>query len=224
MVLLGVAAYFVGKLLTKHPYEQKVYAYSFVITNYGYLGYTLIEAVYGESMLADFMLFVIPFPIYIYTFGYSMLTGGKNPFKKLINPIMIAILIGIVVGLTQLPIPNMVYTVSSMASPCIGPLSMLLTGITLSRFSIKDMLVDKVTYIFCALRLLVIPAVVYLICRVAHLDAVLPLAILLTCMPCGLNTVVFPQLVGEDCRPGARLALITHAFSLITIPFWLSLI
>ena len=30
--------------------------------------------------------------------------------------------------------------------------------------------------------------------------------------------------IGEDCKPGARLALITHVFSLITLPCWLSLI
>ena len=50
------------------------------------------------------------------------------------------------------------------------------------------------------------------------------MALIITCMPCGLNTIVFPRLVGEDCKTGARLALISHVFALISIPFWLSLL
>ena len=49
-------------------------------------------------------------------------------------------------------------------------------------------------------------------------------AIIVTCMPCGLNTIVFPKLVGEDCSLGAGLVLTTHALSCITLPFWLFLI
>jgi predicted permease len=50
----------------------------------------------------------------------------------------------------------------------------------------------------------------------------LPAAVMMACMPCGLNTIVFPKLVGEDCKIGARLALLTHLFSCFTIPVWLS--
>jgi len=226
LALLGILSVFsllVSKLLSKNKYEQKVYSYSLVITNYGYLGYTLIDAVFGTAVLAEFMLFAIPFAFYTYTVGYVLLTGG-NPIKRLINPMTIAILLGMLVGLTGMPIPDIISKTTSMASACVGPMSMLLTGITLSTFAVKDMLSGKVAYVFCVLRLVVIPATVYLVCRLLHLDALLPMALIITSMPCGLNTIVFPKLVGEDCRPGARLALITHAFSLITIPFWLSLI
>ena len=101
---------------------------------------------------------------------------------------------------------------------------MLLTGITLSTFAIKELLADKVAYAFSFLRLIVIPAVAFFVCYTARFDTILPMVLIITCMPCGLNPIVFPKLVGEDCKPGARLALITHVVSLITLPFWLSLI
>lgn len=50
------------------------------------------------------------------------------------------------------------------------------------------------------------------------------MVIMITCMPCGLNTIVFPKMIGEDCKTGARLALISHFFSVVTLPLWLSLI
>ena len=37
-------------------------------------------------------------------------------------------------------------------------------------------------------------------------------------MPCGLNTIVFPRLVGEKCEIGAGLAFISSILSLITLP------
>ncbi len=224
IAVLMLISHFLPKLLTKRPYERRVYSYSFVITNYGYLGYVLIEAVFGEAVLAAFMFFAIPFIIYTYTVGYALLTGGKNPIKRLLNPITVSIVLGMICGIFGIEMPEVVSTVLSMGSACVGPLSMLLTGITLSGFVIKELITNKTAYIFCALRLIVIPAAVFGICKLFSLDFVLPMMLIITCMPCGLNTIVFPKLIGEDCKPGARLALISHILSLITLPMWLSLL
>ena len=40
-------------------------------------------------------------------------------------------------------------------------------------------------------------------------------------MPCGMNTIVFPKLVGQDCRTGAGLACVTSILCCITIPLCL---
>ncbi|MBQ5842795.1 MAG: AEC family transporter, partial [Clostridia bacterium] len=156
--------------------------------------------------------------------GYAMLTGGKKPLKRLLNPITIAIVLGMICGMTSVKIPDVISSVTSMASACVGPLSMLLTGITLAAFSLKELFKNKQAYIFCAIRLVLFPAVAYGVCTLFGLDALLPFILIITVMPCGLNTIVFPKLVGEDCKPGARLALVSHLLSLVTLPLWLSLI
>lgn len=224
LAALCVVSYFASKALTKNRYERRVYNYSFVITNYGYLGYALIEAVFGEAVLAKFMLFAIPFIIYTYTAGYVLLVGGEKPLKKLLNPITAAIVLGVIAGFFGINIPDVAQSAISAASACVGPLSMLLTGITLSTFAFKELLSDKKAYIFSALRLVGIPAAVYFVCTALRLEELLPMMLIITSMPCGLNPIVFPKLVGEDCKPGARLALITHIFSMATLPLWLSLI
>ena len=224
LAVLVLISRFASRALTKKAYERKVYTYSFAITNYAYLGYTLIGEVLGDEVLSQFMLFAIPFIIYTYTVGYVLLTGGKKPLKKLLNPITVAIVLGIIFGLTGLPMPKIIGSVLKSASSCVGPLSMLLTGITLSTFALGELVKDKTAYIFSALRLVVIPAIAYFICRGLRLVEIAPMVLIITCMPCGLNTIVFPKLIGEDCKPGARLALITHVFSIVTLPFWLSLI
>lgn len=224
LAILVVLGYFLSKALTKDAYERRVFQYSIPIANYAYLGYTLIGSVFGERVLADFMLFAIPFVFYTYTVGYILLTGSGKPLKKLLNPMTAAIILGISAGLSGIQLPSMLTSVVSMASACVGPLTMILTGITLSTFALKELLGDKKAYVFSALRLIGFPAAAYIICRIAQLDAFLPMILIITCMPCGLNTIVFPKLVGEDCTLGARLALITHVLSLVTLPLWLSII
>ena len=46
-------------------------------------------------------------------------------------------------------------------------------------------------------------------------------ALLVLAMPCGMNTIVFPKLVGEDCRTGAALTCVTSILCCITIPLCL---
>lgn len=226
LAALAVISMFVPKLLTKNSYERRVYAYSIPIANYGYLGYALIGSVFGEVVLSQFMFFVVPFSLYTYTVGYILLVGGamgKNTLKKLINPITISIVLGIAAGLSGIRLPEVLSSAVSMAGACVGPLSMILTGITLSTFALRELVADKTAYIFSFLRLVGIPALVYGVCHVLRLDSIMPMALIATCMPCGLNPIVFPKLIGEDCKPGARLALITHVLSMVTLPLWLSL-
>ena len=214
----------VAKLLTKDEYEQKVFRYSLTLANYAYMGYALCENIFGESGLTDLILFCIPFAIYTYTFGYAMLTGKGRMLKKLINPMTGAIILGIVVGLTGIKLPEFCTTAISSASSCVAPMSMLLTGLTLSAFKTLDLFRDYKAYILVAVRLIVVPALVYGACRLFKLDMVIMPAVMMSCMPCGLNTIVFPKLINADCRLGAKLAMLSHLFSIATIPLWLSLI
>ena len=73
----------ISKLLTKDSYKRIVYHYSMTITNYGYIGYALAGAIFGETSkeLQDVMTFAFTVSIYTYTIGYSTLTGGKLSAK-----------------------------------------------------------------------------------------------------------------------------------------------
>lgn len=223
LVLIGEL---LPRLLTKHSYERKVYSYNTTITNYAYFGYVLVEQVFGPAAMNNMMVFCIPLSLYCYTFGVSKLMDRKVSLRSLLNTITITIALGIIWGLFQLPLPSVIHTVMSNANVCVGPVSMVLVGLVLSTFSAKDLMPDKGTVIFCLARLLLIPLAVLGICKglgaVMPLpDAVYPSAVLMACMPCGLNPVVFPRLIGQDCRLGARLILLSSILSAATIPLWL---
>lgn len=223
LVLIGEL---LPRQLTKHSYERKVYSYNTTITNYAYFGYVLVEQVFGPAAMNNMMVFCIPLSLYCYTFGVSKLMDRKVSLRSLLNTITITIALGIIWGLFQLPLPSVIHTVMSNANVCVGPVSMVLVGLVLSTFSAKDLMPDKGTVIFCLARLLLIPLAVLGICKglgavMTLPDAVYPSAVLMACMPCGLNPVVFPRLIGQDCRLGARLILLSSILSAATIPLWL---
>ncbi len=224
LLLLVAVSLGLSKLLTKEPYEQKVFRYSLTLANYAYMGYALVEDIDGGRVLTNLILFCIPFAIYTYSFGYMLLTESGRSFKKLFNPITCAIFIGAIIGLIALPIPDVVGKVVTSSSTCVGPLAMLLTGITLSQFNLKELVANKTSYIVCALRLVVMPLAVFGLFKLLGLNTLLPYAVLMASMPTGLNTIVFPKLVGQDCKTGARLAFLSHLFSCVTLPIWLSIL
>ena len=226
LLLLSLLSIPLSAWLTGENYKKRVYRYSFVITNYGYMGYALIENVLGKGALANMITFCIPFVIYTYTVGYSLLTGEGKSLKKLLNTMTVSIALGCVCGLTGIVLPDVFQTVLSSASACTGVLSMILTGLVIASFAPKELLPDRETLVFSGLRLVALPVLVFGICKLLSLvmplpETVYPFAVIVACMPCGLNTVVFPRLIGEDCRQGARMVLYSHIFSMLTIPLWM---
>lgn len=224
LLFLHFLSKFICKYLHKDPFLKKVYEYTLTISNYAYMGYALMEGLYGEAGLTDLIVFCIPFAMYTYTVGYVKLTGSDLSLKRLINPMTCSLVLGIFFGLCGISLPTAVRTIFSNSASCVGTASMLLTGITLSTLSFRQVLTDKISYVVVFLRLVGIPGILFCICKLFGLHEVLLPALFMSAMPSGLNTIVFTKSAGLDPGPGARLAVMSHLFSVLTIPFWLSLL
>ena len=223
MAVFVLASRYASKLLTKHKYQQALSEYSLVVPSYAYMGYGLVEALLGEAVMLDFMVASLPVTIYIYTIGYARMTKCGMQLKKLLNPAIVGMILGTVMGLTGISLPNLVGDILAKASACISPISMLMTGIVIAEFSLKDILKDKNVYIISFLRLIVMPLLAgWAVCLFCTKEMAQVL-VLLFALPCGLNTIVFPRLVGEDCRLGAGLALVSNTACIATRPLILSI-
>lgn len=218
LISVAVAAHFMAKLLSRDAYERNVYKYSLTVPNSGYMGYALCEAVYGSATLLNVIIFALPITVYCYSIGYCILTKSKLNLKKLLNPPVIAILIGATFGLSGLTLPSTAEEILSKASSCLGPVCMLLTGMAVSQFKLTGLLKIPSVYIVTFLRLVAIPCAIALVLSLFCPKEAILAVIMIYSMPCGLNTIVFPKLVGENCERGAALALISHILSCVTIP------
>ena len=223
VIVLAISAHFISKLFTRNKYERSIFEYSLTVPNYGYMGYPIAQTVFGTAGLMYFMTMGLPLQIYIYTVGYAILTKQGLHLKKLINPIVIATVVGMILGLLEAPMPSLVDSVLDTSSACMAPVSMILTGLVISEFKLKEISLNPRIYPVIALKLLVIPIAIGLILR-PFCDAwMVSIAVLLFALPCGMNTVIFPKLVGEDCKSGAGIALVSALLSAISMPliFWI---
>lgn len=218
MMLVGIP---VSKLLSKDKYQQAIYRYSMVTPNYGYVGYALAGSIFGDEMLLNVMMFALPLSIYTYTIGFCMLTRSKVSWKKLMSPANIALVAGAAVGLLDIQLPSLVTDLLGKASGCMGPISMLLTGMVIAEYKLLDMFTNKVVYLLGALRLLIIPIGMGFALIGLGMKDLVPPVVMILCVPCGMNTIVFPKLVGEDCKTGAALTCVTSILCCITIPLCL---
>ena len=229
LVLMLVLGLGVAKVLSKTAYEKKVYVYSTAVSNYAYLGYVLVGEAMGEAAMNNLMTFCIPVSIFCNTFGIAMLMDKKINLKNLFQPVTVAMFAGIGWGLFGFPIPGIVETVLKSAGACMGPTSMVLVGMVLSGFAFKQLLPTWQAWGFCLVRLIIVPAMVYGVCMLIGQfmplpEAVYPSAVIMAAMPCGLNPVVYPKMIGQDCSLGAKLIPLTGILSMATIPLWLWII
>ena len=222
VVVIAIAGV-LSRLLAPKGYLRAVYNYSLVVPNYGYMGYALAGAVFGELVLQNVMLFALPLTIYIYTVGYnSLIKSGKMSLKKLLNPVLISIAIGAVLGLTGIgkKLPTVVTEVVNKSAACMSPISMILAGMVLAEFKFSTLLKRPSNYAVTVLRLVVLPIAIAGVLKLLGLglEQIIIPSLMIYAMPCGMNTIVFPRLVGEDCEPGAALALISTVACCVTLP------
>lgn len=223
LAVVAVAAHFAGRLLGRERYEERVYEYSMVVPNAGYMGYALAESLLGSAALLNMMLFNLPVSVYTYTIGFCMLTKRRLSLRKLCNPVIISMLLGVAAGLSALPLPHVLTAALDSAAGCMAPAAMLLTGIVIAGYKFSALLTNWRIYVVTAIRLFVLPLVVGGVLWWLVSPAVAQTAVLIYAMPCGLNSVVFPKSVGENCTYGAGLALVSSVGACVSIPLVFSM-
>lgn len=246
-VILIPLSLFTAKLCFKGDFERKIAAYGLGFSNFGFMGYTIVRAIFPEIEL-EYTVFTLPFWCTIYAWAVPTLliprehSEGKPTFaariKPFINPMMIGLLIGLALGLlggnTWLPVP--IKNVVFVAGDCMSPIAMLLTGMTIGKINVWHLLKKWRLYVVTAVRLLVYPM---LFLGVLWLLSLLPqneilsmfinptffkCAMCMVAMPMGLTSIVVPAAYGKDTSDAAGLALFTHLFSVGTIPLMFTLL
>ena len=225
VLLLGIVcilAHIFGKLLSSDSYESYLYEYSFIIPNYGYMGFSLAVALMGELGLMNIMTFSLPSCLYIYTVGFSKLTKRPLNMKKLLNPVIFATVLGIAAGLSSFAVPAFIIDILEKSTACLGPVSMLLTGIVVAELPIKRVVGNIRVYITIAVRMVIFPLILYVVLSRFCSESITQTVVLFYALPCGLNTVVFPKLLNENCETGMGLALVSTVAACLTLPVVLS--
>ncbi len=203
--------------------KRKVLQYATTVSNAGFLGNPIAEGVFGSLGLAYASIYLIPQRIVMWSAGisYYTVTDKKTLLKKVCtHPCIIAVLIGVVLMLTNLPLPEVLSNTLASLSNCNTALSMMVIGTILARLDFRT-LFEKTAVYYCVLRLMVIPLVVYFACLFLPVDDVARgVCVLLAAMPAATTTAILAAKYNCDELFASKLVTLSTLISLITIPAW----
>lgn len=209
-----------ARFLGKPGLERRSLTYAFSIPNYGYFGYPVIEGVFGTAVLAKVLVFVIPLVIATNTYGYLLFTpNGKITWKRVLNPMCVSVLIGMLLGISGLPIPKLADEGLSLLGGCMSPVTMLLAGFVLGAFPLKKLLCNWRGWWLSGIRLVGIPAVFLAVLWLAGIrDIWLLMPMMVVSMPLGLNLIVYPESMGMDASDNARMCCVSYILAVVFLP------
>ena len=229
VVTLSIAfALIVSRFSARDSYRRKIHSYCLAFSNFGFMGTAVVSTLMPELFMS-YLILCTPMWVVNYSWAIPALlipsekTKGFS-FKNLLNPLFIAMIIGIIIGMTRLPIPSFLEVSIDSLSKCMSPSTMLLTGMCVAKIDIKRVLKIKSIYVLSALRLIIIPSIFLLVLLVHKFDYGVSLcALSVLSMPLGLNGVVIPESHGQDTSEASGMAIVSHLASALTIPLMFTL-
>ena len=222
LVAFGIS-FVLSKPFAKDRIERNSLIYAFMIPNFGYFAYPVIEGVFGQAVLADVMIFLIPLSLATNSFGYALFVGDKKiPWKKIfLSPLMVCLVIGMGLGLSGVILPGFLDNALTVAGNCMSPCAMLLAGFMMGKFPLKNLLTGWRPYVYSAIRLIVIPVIFGLILFATGMKGqFFMLPMLIAGIPLGLNLVVYPESQGHErqASENAKLCFVSYLLALAVLP------
>ena len=171
-IVLLVIAWACRRFLKLDAVEQCSAIYS----NAGNLVIPLVTALLGDEWVIYSSAFICVQQAFLWTHAQARIGGGSlvDLKKLLLNMNIISIVVGIVLLLTGIRLPGILYSAVNSVSATIGPVCMIMIGMLLARVRFREILSDKKVYLVAFLRLIAIPMALLLALKVSGLAKLVP--------------------------------------------------
>jgi len=208
--------------------KKQVLKFSTIFSNCGFMGFAIIQTLYGKEGLAYASIFLMIFSILIWSYGIMLFSGDtkiKSWRKILINPGIIAVLIGLVLMIFSIQLPVVIQSAMQMVGGMTTPISMIITGSIIAQVSITKEITNIKLYYGVFSKLILVPVVLYLVATIFKINS-LPLDVVIIChaMPVAATAPIFSGLYDKNKDFAAFLVFISTLFSIVTIPLILKII
>lgn len=222
--VMAVVALLAGKVLYNRfpPEEKSILQYGTLVTNSGFAGLPVVSGAYGAEGLFLGSLFIIPTRILMWSAGISLFDKGgsraERARKVLLNPAIIAVEIGLVRMLLQIPLPAFLDSALDHLGDCTSPLAMALVGAILADVDGRQVLEPKAFYLVLV-RQIALPLLCLAALKALGMDPLtVGVSVALTGMPVGSTTAILAQKYGADAQFASKCVFISTVTSLVTVP------
>lgn len=225
--VLAMLALLICKLLTGNSNRKKIFEFSLVFANCGFLGFPILDSILGEgvgSFIGAF--YVISFHLFLWTWGILILSRDREdirltPKKIFFNFGTVPCAIGVVLYLLKpiFVLPDFFGKFFSYLGNLCTPISVLVTGALLATISIGGMIRNKRLYLHALIKLILLPLIACLIAKLCGLsDTYILTVTAMVGVPSAATITMLAELY--DIEPGyaSQTVGMTSVLSTVTLP------
>lgn len=227
-ILMYIGFIILGKIINRiFPFPKKdwpVYECMVVFANTGFMGYPVLLDVFGQEAVFYASLIHMAFNFFVYTYAIMCLTKSddsefKLNFKQLLTPGIVLIFIGILIYLFDIQLPSVLMDTINSVGSLTAPLSMMMIGSSLAVYPIKDSFTDWRSYVFAFVRLIIVPFMTMIVCRLLHINPYYAnITIITNAMPVGSMVLMLATQYNANVKIVTKNIVVSTLLSVITIP------
>lgn len=197
-------------------------------SNCGFMGIPLALALFGSEGVFYVTAVNTAFNIIIWTIGVYSITKDRSfvSVKKIVtNPTIIATVLGFLMFVFRIEVPQIIYTPCNYLASMVTPLAMIVAGVTIAQNNILKAFLKPRIYLVCALKLVLVPVIL------SFLFALIPdvnntaVTTSLLCLSCPSATIatMFAIKFNKNASYSAQMFGITTILSVVTLPLVIGL-
>lgn len=227
-IFLLVFVRIIGKPLKLSVVEKA----SIIYSNSGNLVIPMVTVVLGEKWVIYASAFLSVQMILMWTHGESLMEAkaGVNWKKILCNINLIAIIIGIILFFARIRLPVVIGNTMSQISATLGPVCMIMLGMTMTEVNWKEIFSHSRIYLITALKMIVTPLFVLLLLKYSPLASmvkdgqmILLISLMAVITPSATTVVQLAQLYDEEPVYASTINVMTTIVSIVTMPLMVML-
>ncbi len=207
-----------------------VYTYMAIFGNVGFVGFPVIAAVLGPDAIFYAAIFNIPFNLLAFTLGVYLITmdtkkQGKIDYKKFLNPGILSTIIGLILFIGGVQLPEVMMSILGKLGGITTPLSLIVVGGSLVGMRFGQVLKNHIIFIYSFIKLFLLPTLFAFVISAFGVNSdIAAVAVIIVGMPIAANTVILSQEYDGHVLEASEAVFISTLLIIISIPYLIFLI
>lgn len=191
--------------------------------NGGFIGIPLVTNILGAENVFFLSAYFVCFWVLNYTYGIYRISEDRSLVslkKTLGNPGIIAIIVGFLIFISPVKLPQILYDAFNFIGNTNTPIAMIVLGTYIAESGLTTLFTNKRTYFICFIKLILIPLIMVGIYKLlpSSLNDIKKVLLIAMSAPVAVTVSMFSQIYGKDYKYAAQLVGLSTLLSLITIP------
>ena len=204
--------------------EQKLTEFCMIFGNAGFIGFPILQSLFGDKGLFMATFFIVSFHLTLWTWGIAILARKRKDIKLTVKKIFINFgtvpcAIGLTLFISNLPIPEFATKTLGYLGDVCTPVSMLIIGALLARSNLLSLVKSFKVYYLCAMKLVITPLIICVAMALIGFSKDMTLFMTaVCCLPCATTVSMLSELYNLKSEYSAQLVGMSSLLSVLTIP------